>query len=90
MKTMLRSSRLFRLSLLIGLLGFINMAVFTMWRWNKPLDNPGGPLASLGSWVVAWEISRSCMIWISILGMNVAIYQHKKQDADRSQSMHTD
>jgi hypothetical protein len=34
---------------------------FLTWRWDKPANNPGGPLASMGGWVMAWEVSTTTL-----------------------------
>ena len=39
----------------------VNDIWFLAWRWDKPASNPGGPLASMGGWVMAWEVSTTTL-----------------------------
>jgi len=42
-------------------LSIVNAVAFNVWRWDKPLNNPGGPLKSMGFWPVAWEASSTIL-----------------------------
>lgn len=71
-----RSTRLpllFWLGLIVGLVGLIDDFVFLAWRWDKPVTNPGGPLQSMGSKVIAWEVSGHTLVAIGSICMIAAI-----------------
>ena len=42
-------------------LSIVNAVAFNIWRWDKPLNNPGGPLAGMGFWPLAWEVSSTTL-----------------------------
>lgn len=45
----------FVINLLTFLASVIGTIGFFIWREDKPADNPGGPVGSLGSWVSLWN-----------------------------------
>lgn len=57
--------RYFWLALAIAIVGLIDNIVFLIWRHDKPLHNPGGPLAEMGAGVVFWELSGRLLMWVA-------------------------
>jgi hypothetical protein len=82
-KKILQASLLFRVSLGVGVLGIINMVLFTIWRGHNPPQNPGGPLEIMGPWVVAWEFSRGAIVTLGFFGLYLSIIQCHKQEVTK-------
>ena len=75
-----RLSPLFWIGLVVGLVGQIDGYMFLAWRWDKPINNPGGPLQSLGKGVVAWEVSGHTLVGLGVCIMltGVAMSRNRK------------
>jgi hypothetical protein len=69
---------LFWIGVIIIVIGVIDTVIFFVWRWDKPPDNPGGPLISMGGWVVGWEQSGGTLRLLGLLCVLIAVVFRRK------------
>lgn len=68
--------RYFWLTVTIGIIAIVNSIVFLIWRHDKPHSNPGGPLASMGTAVVIWEVSEHVLLLLPPLIVSIGYFRH--------------
>lgn len=74
---------LFWIGLTLGVIGLLDGILFLIWRWNKPPNNPGGPLASMGAWVMVWEVSSHVLMFLGSMCAMIASVMIQMQENRR-------
>ncbi len=74
---------LFWFGVILGICGLIDDAIFFFWRHDKPPGNPGGPLASMGGWVVTWEVSGHALVFLGATCVAIASDLLQTKNAER-------
>ncbi len=60
----------------MAIVGLIDMIVFMIWRHDKPLNDPGGPVGSMGTGIVLWSISGNMLMTLSTLVLAIGRYRN--------------